>query len=326
MKENSAATDLYCLHELACIQISGQDSLAFLQSQLSQDVTLLATPRAALAGYCSAQGRLLASIVLVPTEEAQTVIALVSADLAQNLIKRLRMFVLRSKVVLDLREDLRVWAIASSQSQPSPDLPGQVWAVGYLAGGTIVRAPSVGESGLAIAPQGAGRFWFITRQDAALDQIEGIFAGATVQSESGPWQVQDVLAGLAWIHDATKDLFIPQTINLDLIEGVSFTKGCYPGQEVVARTHYRAKVKRRMHAARVVPADRGIQASTDVYAESSPDEPIGRVIQVAHDASATFLLFEAQFKSIAQGDLHAQHLQGPGLEMIPLPYSTADED
>lgn len=328
MTATAGAIDLYPCDELACLEISGQDSVSFLQSQLTQDVQLLSKGRAALTGYCSAQGRLLASMVLVPTENAQTMLALVREDLLEGLVKRLRMFVLRSKVVLQVRDDLKVWGLVTDEqnvAQSGFNCPSDVWGVMSASVGMLVRAPSSNSQQV--------RCWVISPVTTAVESGDSAsgnpqfdapaIAGSIMHQDAAYWNVQDVLAGLPWIAESTKDLFIPQTVNLDLIDGVSFTKGCYPGQEVVARAHYRAKVKRRMHVAKV-SGTAEIAPATDVFAAASLDEPVGRVIQSARDGEMTYVLFEAPFKVLSEGGLVAGSASGPSMTVQALPYLTED--
>jgi len=145
-----------------------------------------------------------------------------------------------------------------------------------------------------------------------------------IQQSVAAWAVQDVQAGLPWINDTTVDLFIPQTINLDLTEGVSFTKGCYPGQEVVARAHYRGTVKRRMQLAHLDEVSASIKPGQDIFCPNSSSDPCGRVVNVAHDDKKTWLLFEAPMK-LTQADssapLHVSAADGPTLVMASLPYT-----
>lgn len=313
MSTPTAGINLYRCNDLACLEISGPDAIAFLQSQLTQDMQLLTRQRAALAGYCTAQGRLLATMILVPTDSPQRVLAIVRADLMEGLIRRLRMFVLRSKVVLVPLSEANVFGLSvmSASTKPPQDLPMVAepdWSVSNQGQCTFIRAPA----GVA----GCDRYWII-QEDGASPPIQT----ALMHDEASEWQVQDILAGMPWIEEATRDLFIAQTINLDLIDGVSFTKGCYPGQEVVARAHYRAKVKRRMHAGRIYPASQAILPGVDVYCASRPDEPSGRVIQVAHGHDASYVLFEAPSGEIHSSELTVLSSQGPGIEILQLPYS-----
>jgi len=314
MSKQTSLINLYPCNELACLQISGQDAIAFLQSQLTQDILLLSQQRAALAGYCTAQGRLLATMVLTAGEDSQQIIALTSSDLVDGLLKRLRMFVLRSKVTLEVRCDLQVYGMTVAEHEHVLDtvpvtLPAKVWESVRQASVQIIQAPAL--TGLA------SRYWVIAPKAKG-----NPFTSAVLHDDAQPWHVQDILAGTAWIQDSTKDLFIPQTVNLDLIEGVSFTKGCYPGQEVVARTHYRAKVKRRMHAAKITPRNESIKPAEDVFPTDSPQDPCGRVIQVAHDTQSTYLLFEAPTNQVKEAELTVVGSEGSSLEIIALPYAT----
>nr|WP_128831574.1 hypothetical protein [Alcaligenes sp. HPC1271] len=136
-------------------------------------------------------------------------------DLSEALIKRLRMFVLRSKVTISLAE-LQVYGVADQSAAQA------VWNLQRDGDDTLIQAP--GELG------GLNRYWRISPQQ-----------DTNAQASEGRWETADILAGLPWISADTQDLFIPQTLNLDLIDGINFKKGCYPGQEVVARSHYRAR-------------------------------------------------------------------------------------
>ncbi|KAG1081140.1 hypothetical protein G6F40_015613 [Rhizopus arrhizus] len=122
---------------------------------------------------------------------------------------------------------------------------------------------------------------------------------------------------------AMADVFIPQTVNLELIQGVSFTKGCYPGQEVVARSHYRGTVKRRMAYGTI--ADASLQgaalAGVDVFDATQPGEPIGRVVDAASEAGVASVLFETTLAALPAGDLRLGAADGPRIAAAPLPYS-----
>ncbi|MEI2418298.1 folate-binding protein [Orrella sp. JC864] len=304
----------------AVISASGADALAFLHGQLTNDVIGLGPQAARLGGYCTAKGRLLASMVYWHAQPAQdgqppTVLMLVRRDLAEALLKRLRMFVLRAKVVLALT-DLQVHGVQAAGDaarQALRDalqaLPGQApWQRTELPGGTWIAAPAAGS--------GVSRWWWIASPGQAQ-------AGAALPLPAAPaqaWHEADIAAGLPWIGAPTQDLFIPQTVNLDLIEGVSFNKGCYPGQEVVARSHYRGTVKRRMGYGRLAAgAQAALQAGTDIYQAGQPDEPCGRVVDAAGDA----LLFEAPLPAQQDADLRLGAADGPAIAVQALPYPLA---
>jgi len=149
---------------------------------------------------------------------------------------------------------------------------------------------------------------------SSISELEGLF----VESSTGQWQAADVRAGLPWITAATRDLFIPQTLNLDLIEGVSFTKGCYPGQEVVARSHYRGTLKRRMAMGWTTAQE--VAPASDIVASSDLEHPCGRVINQSWDGSKQWLLFECTFDALSRGELQLAGEAGDPVNLLSLPY------
>ncbi|UYO95380.1 YgfZ/GcvT domain-containing protein [Pollutimonas sp. M17] len=307
------------LSDLAVIEVTGADAVDFLHGQLTHDVQGLEPGQARLAGYCTAKGRLLGSMVIWRQTGTQdpAVLALVKADIAEALVKRLSMFVLRAKARLRLT-DYRVLGLALDGDSPlsgtdpagalsAPLASALPWTVVDDAAGTWIAAPST--------DPGLRRWWFVARQPDPQ-------AGAS-RDDNGRWQAGDILAGLPWVQAATQDLFIPQTLNLDLIDGVSFTKGCYPGQEVVARSHYRGMVKRRMAGGLIAPAD-GLNAealaATDTFDARRPDNPCGRIVNAALDQAGMRVLMEVQLADLDGADFRLGQADGPAIRLEPLPY------
>ena len=291
----------FTLPDLCVLQFQGADAVSFLHAQVSNDLEHLAADQACIAAYCSAKGRSLATMVLW-REQDETVFALVRRDLSEALIKRLRMFVLRSKVTISLSE-LQVYGVADSS-------PAQaVWSLRCDGTDTLIQAP--GEL------NGSSRFWRVSPlQDTA------------AQASEGCWESADILAGLPWIGAATQDLFIPQTLNLDLIGGINFKKGCYPGQEVVARSHYRGTIKRRMMAARTAVLDTApqVQEGSDVFLRSNTDTSAelvaaARIINQTWlaEQQRSYILMEVVLADLEQGQFQLE--QGQALELQPLPYA-----
>jgi folate-binding protein YgfZ len=322
---SSASTDVraHCaaLPALQIVSAAGADAIDFLHGQLTQDVQGLAADAAALAGYCTAKGRLLATLVMWRAQaqdaaDAPRLHALVRADVAEALLKRLRMFVLRAKVTLTIAP-LRVAGVWTEGDPATLDaaaggaLPRHAWQRTQLPTGTWIKAP---------AAQGH-RWWWI----ASDEQWEGPQARALRASlaagDTQTWQAGDLAAGIPWVGLSTQDLFIPQTVNLDLVGGVSFTKGCYPGQEVVARSHYRGTVKRRM-AYGIVQGhpDSAVMAGTDVFDATDAKEPCGRVVD-AVPAADTGILFETTLSALASDNLRLGSADGPAIRVRKLPYT-----
>ncbi len=315
-----------CQH-LTTFSASGADARTFLQSQLTQDLTKVSSDNAALAGFCTAQGRLWASMLLAQNANDQAFIGIVSADLVETFLKRLRMFVLRSKVTIEPTPMNLVYGVqlalsdlASLSNLVGGDLPATTWASTSTAGGLWVRIPSTTNDSV--------RLLWVANPVQFDDLIKALDHQAQQLATSNDWQVQDIKAGLAWVQASTQDLFIAQTLNLDLIGGVSFTKGCYPGQEVIARAHYRGTVKRRMHLAKIASAESSLRAGMDVFDANEPKNPVGRLINVAHDgndSSQTWVLFEAPFKTLAGEPLRAGSADGAALVLQSLPYEVIEQ-
>ncbi|ALO36829.1 hypothetical protein UZ73_00310 [Alcaligenes faecalis] len=288
----------FALPDLCVLQFQGADAVSFLHAQVSNDLEHLAADRACIAAYCTAKGRSLATMVLW-REQDETVYALVRRDLSEALIKRLRMFVLRSKVTISLAE-LLVYGVADQSTAQA------VWNLQRDGGDTLIQAPG--------DLDGLNRHWRISPQP-----------DATAQASDGRWETADILAGLPWIGADTQDLFIPQTLNLDLIDGINFKKGCYPGQEVVARSHYRGTIKRRMMAARTAVLDTAVQVqeAADVVLVSQNAEPVAaaRIINRAWQAEQQrlYVLMEVVLADLEQGQFQLE--QGQALELQPLPYA-----
>lgn len=309
------------LDALRIISAAGDDALTFLHGQLTQDVTGQPVDRASLAGYCTAKGRLLATLVMwrASIEPAEPAAArwhaLVRADLAEALLKRLSMFVLRAKAKLSLGTALHAFGVRATVKQVEAlhaaaggALPDQPWQRVDLPTGTWIAAPSA-----------AGPRWWWIASDAQLEASQDL-AKLLGRGDAQDWQAADLAAGLPWIASLTQDLFIPQTVNLELAGGVSFTKGCYPGQEVVARSHYRGTVKRRMAYGRLEETDAVAQPGVDVYDAKDAHEPTGRVVDAAGDA----LLFETTLASLPEGDLRLGSAEGPRIRVLPLPYALSE--
>ncbi|MDA8015116.1 MAG: hypothetical protein MPK09_05845 [Gammaproteobacteria bacterium] len=201
---------MVALDSLALIEVGGEDAREFLQAQLGGDVGAAQPERAQLNAYCNPKGRVIAALRLIPRAEGFWLVA--PAELADKLILRLKMFVLRAKV-----------EIARSQSP--------------LFGAINCN----GEDGISHAELDG---------DTAVSRkfLLGAPAEKPAEKTDAFWRLADILAGLPQVYAPTAEQFLPQAINLDLTGGVSFTKGCFPGQEIVARLRHRGKVKQRMFA------------------------------------------------------------------------------
>ena len=279
------------LSHLAVLQFSGADAEAFLQGQVTCDVKAVQPERVTLGAYCTPKGRMLADFYLARHRDGLRMMLL--RELAVPIQKRLKMFVLRSKVeIADVSEQCVLIGTSGPQARREPD---------------AIEVP--------------GARFLHTRNPA-----EAIALWSSLASELKPvgascWQWLDIRAGIPFIGASTQDQLVPQMANLELIGGVSFTKGCYTGQEIVARTHYLGKVKRRMFLARVA-ADEAPKAGDALYSEDLGAQASGLVVNAQPGPSGDYeLLAVANVESRDKSVVHLGSLQGAALEFQALPYS-----
>jgi folate-binding protein YgfZ len=225
------------LPALGVLRIAGPDTTNFLQGQLTNDVRLLADGRTQVAALCTNQGRVIAILRLRQTEEA--IYALMPAELLAKVATQLRKFVLRAKVEILQAADLHVGAIYSGAAAQAA-----VRTRFDEAALTMSPVPLAGATEVVTFQYAEGRE-VVAAPAAAWRAISGLSPNRTSPEAWQAWLAADVADGLPQVFAATSEQFIPQMLNVDLVGGVSFTKGCYTGQEIVARTHHLGRVKRR---------------------------------------------------------------------------------
>jgi folate-binding protein YgfZ len=279
------------LADWGVIRAAGADAAAFLHGQLTQDIMGLDVGRARLAGYCSAKGRLLASFV-VWRPAADEVMLACSADLLAPTLKRLSMFVLRAKCKLsDASAELPLYGVAG----PAARAVGAAWQCRSGEHGTLIRLPDAEGVPRALAVGDPG----LPALDAAA------------------WSWLEVGSGMPRIVAATVEQFVPQMVNLELVGGVNFQKGCYPGQEIVARSQYRGTLKRR---AFLFTSAAAAQAGQEVFHEADREQPAGMVTNAASLDGQHRVLAEVKLSALAAGGLHLGDPDGPLLQRQDLPY------
>ena len=291
------------LDDWGVIRASGADAASFLHGQLTQDVQHLDEAHARLAGYCSAKGRLLASFVMWRRGPEEVLLAC-SADLLPGVLKRLSMFVLRAKCKLaDASADWPLWGLAGDAAAPAP---AGAWARASAGAADLVRLPDAVVDGRPVA--------------RALWAGPGEPAGGPL--DAAAWRWLEVHSGVARITAATSEQFVPQMVNLELVGGVNFQKGCYPGQEVVARSQYRGTLKRRGH---IVEAAVPLQPGQEVFHGADPGQPAGMVVLAGHWGGRHGALVELKLAALEGGTLHAGAADGPVLTPAALPYAFPTE-
>jgi hypothetical protein len=299
------------LASLALLQAAGDDAREFLHGQFSCDVKGLAPDRSTFGSYNTPKGRMLASFVLWH-ETAGYQVAL-SESIRATILKRLQMFVLRSKVKITDRSAERVLlgaagpAAAAAVERACGIVPAEVGGVHSGHRGAVVRL-------------GATRF-LIAAEIADADSIWSALAETLTPVGTPAWDWLEITSGIPFVTAATQDQLVPQMANLELIGGVSFNKGCYPGQEIVARTQYLGKLKRRMYLAKV-NTDAAPQAGDPLYGEDVGEQANGLIVNAAPAPDGGFdVLAVVQSASVEGSRVHVGGPQGPLLQFRPLPYA-----
>ena len=300
------------LGDLGLIHASGIDAAGFLHNLLTNDINGIAPGGARFAGFCTAKGRLLALLLI--WREGDDFLLMLPRDILPAILKKLSMYVLRSKVKLTDASDERCLVGYSAPVGVSPaptlgDAPANLPRFGVAAteGGQVIRLDDTRWL-LALDATIANARW---QQLATAARPVGLAA----------WQWLEIAAGQPRVVAATQEAFVPQMLNMELpaVAGVSFSKGCYPGQEIVARTQYLGKVKRRTFRARLASA---VAPGTHVYAPATGDQHCGAVVSVAPSPAGGFeCLVCVQSGAVEAGDVHVGALVGERLEFLPLPYA-----
>jgi len=301
---------------LSIIKVSGDDAQLFLQGQFSNDVTLLNDLNTQLNSYNSPKGRMYAAFRLCKFDSSYYLI--LPTEITDAVLKRLNMFVMRSNVTLeDISGQWKTLGISGEKIQNAlteqkitlPQTPNQCTQYGkkYLINlsGSIPRALFIGPESEIID----------TRYQ--LEQSLPI-------AEREHWKRLDIQAGIPGIYAATMESFVAQMINFQLVDGVSFTKGCYPGQEVIARMHYLGKLKKRMY--RVSLGNKALPNDKIYDTSGENEQSVGQIVDAqvndndGYDALAVIQVSAADSKALKLGSL-----DGETITMETLPYSFPED-
>ena len=292
------------LTHLGVLAVSGADAETFLHSQLTNDVQELSLGAMHLGGYCSPKGRLLATLLIWKSNDG--VMLVMPRELLPGIQKRLQMFVLRSKVTIaDVSEQIVLIGAAAPDAQD----------IGFS------DAPGLN----AVWPSAAGlqRALWMGPVETAMRLWETSSAKLSPMNASH-WRWLDIRAGLPMVVEATREQFVPQMVNFDLIGGVNFRKGCYPGQEIVARSQYLGKLKRRMLLASTQTDIAA--AGMEIFSEADPGQPCGLVVNAEKNPAGVWdLLVEIKLDA-AQTPVHLAAANGALLQFSEMPYVIRDPE
>jgi len=308
------------LPQFGVIDASGDDAATFLHGQLTNDVQHLDVTGARLAGYCSPKGRLLASFLV--WKSADAIRLMVAKDVQAAVQKRLSMFVLRAKAKLaDASDSLAVVGFAGdvrgALAAQFDALPDGVHVTIDAPSGTLIRVPDAADRlrYLWVGPKAA--------VEAGLASLDGALARVS----PAVWDWLDIRAGEPRITQPVAEQFVPQMVNYDVLGGVNFRKGCYPGQEVVARSQYRGTIKRRTSLASVAASVDAARPGVELFHSDDPGQPCGMIVNAAAAPDGGVdLLAELKLAALESGSVHLGAADGPALRILPLPYALPTED
>ena len=326
------------------ITVTGPDAASFLHNQLTNNVQSLAISTVGqiapvhtthrFSGYCSAKGRLLASFWITRQQVkalgqeglVDQFTLLVSADLATTIAKKLSMYVLRSQVKVENQSAQKaLYGYLSSHDSHATDVAttdnashdSRLQAIVGLAHCVVSQLPTV-----QIENQMIERHVVILPQEQEAD-MHSILSPSEDAALS--WQELEVMSAIPRITEKTVEQFVPQMLNMESIQGVDFKKGCYPGQEIVARSQYRGTIKRRLQLAQVSSED-SPHIGQELFHSADPEQPCGMVVLVGpkqtDKAHATYhLQVECKLDALESGSIHLASPDGPVLKCLALPYA-----
>nr|WP_295778426.1 folate-binding protein [Rhodoferax sp.] len=294
------------ISHLGIIKIEGEDAAKFIHGQLTHDFSLLDLHTARLAAFCSVKGRMQASFIGFK-RSATEILLVCSKDLLPTTLKRLSIFVMRAKAKLsDASGEFELFGLLGDATKSVAGYVDSAWARADIGSSTLVNLyPADGvPRQLWVAPVGTTPP-----------------LGQPLSPELWLWT--EVRSGVATLSTPVFEAFVPQMLNYESVGGVNFKKGCYPGQEIVARSQFRGTLKRR---AFVVHADTAMAAGDEVFGADDDGQPVATVVQAAAAPHGGFdAIVSAQLSAVERGPLHHASSQGPTLQILPLPYALLDD-
>ena len=307
------------LSPLGLIAVSGPEAMSFLQGQLTNDVHRLPASDSQLGSHCSPKGRILASFRLFKLQDV--VYLQLPRTMVGALEQRLRMYLLRTKATVEDASDRLAALAIAGDCAPSllaaclddiPERDNALTVSGELAAiripGTVPRFEILGP-----AP--------------ALQGIWDVLATTAKVVGFDYWALIDIRAGIPTVYPQTSDAFVPQMANLQLVDGVSFKKGCYTGQEVVARMQYLGRLKRRMYRAQVRAAHPPVPGDVLYYPGSNSEQASGRVVDARINLDGDYeLLVVVEIEAAQSGETRLGGSDGPLLTFSDPPYGFPVQD
>jgi folate-binding protein YgfZ len=303
--QSDAAPGSGRLPHLGVLRFTGPDSIGFLQGQVSNDTRRLADGRCLLAAYSSPQGRVLALMHLLP--HSSGVIAILPRELVAPTMDALRKFVLRAKVKIeDPGELFSVAGAHDVRHLEAAGLAAPQSGSGYL---------ETDEIGVASVHRDSSRCWIIGAANRLTER--GLAGDIDPERMEHDWRLADIRAGLPQIYLATREAFVAQMLNLDVLDAISFSKGCYTGQEIIARTQHLGRIKRRLYRLRLPHGEWRIGQSLRLT-----DGRTGRLVEaIRSDGSVEALAVLTDLGSLSSQESADGDAVAVAAAPLPLPYA-----
>ncbi len=309
------------LKQTGLLCLEGEDAVSFIHGQLSNDIEHLTADQTRLAAYCNPQGRILALFNV--WKSTGKIWLTVPRDILVTLSKRLQMYILRAKVRLsDESDNMAILGIGGEKggkalSKRFESLPSEPYGKTENGYGVLVR----------VADAFGYPRYLLAIPAERLQEVEGDLSSMLSVCDENGWVMGDIRAGVPRITLPVQDRFIPQMVNLEQVGGLSFKKGCYPGQEVIARSQYKGTVKRRMYHGMVeLPVEENPPVDVDLAAGADIVDVNGQtcgtiVCSARRDSHRVDFLAVMQTEAVSHEALYAEKADGPAITWIPLPYS-----
>lgn len=308
---------LCLLPTLGLLSVSGQDAAKLLQGQTTCDLIGLPDNASTLGALCTPQGRALA--LFRAYRAGAAINMLLPGELIESVQKRLHLYVLRTDVrIEDAGAQWRFFGVGGANLEQALTAcglpwPGSTGAIASFAHGHCLHLPG----------DDSARVLFVVEANAADTLLATLQGAGYALVDPARWQLADIRTGLPTIHAETVEAFVPQMLNLDRLGGISFNKGCYTGQEIVARSHYLGTLKRRMYHLECTAAETPAPGTT-IFQEGE-DQGAGTVITAAASANGRCeLLAVLNIRALETGKLRLGSRLGPTISQLPLPYPIED--
>jgi folate-binding protein YgfZ len=315
--ERTDSSSLFSLNHLGLIKIAGEDAVTFMQGQFTNDSRNLSPEHSQLSALCTPKGRMQALFRII--QRNNDFYLLLPHPLVENIIKRLSMFVLRTKVTIsDASSEIISLGLVGTNAHE---------LIEQLAGKPLVDA----EHSIHQAPftyirlRGSIPRYLILAPEQNAQKLWTQLSPSAHPKNSLLWKLFSIQAGEPSIYPETSELFVPQMLNLQAINGLSFTKGCYTGQEVVARMQYLGKLKRRMYRASVETSSTPNPGDQLFSSSSTSGQGAGRIVEAALLSGNTWEILAVIENQPSTSEIHLNNKEGPLLKILDLPYDLEEK-